>query len=141
LGENKMLGSLARIFRAHHGFTLVEIIVVVGIIAALSAVVIPNTTKFSVSGKTGSQQVELEYVQTAMKAMLADNSVTTITPHDSSNGSTATNDWSGLPQGGVGVAFLGNDYLKGNFTVNYYCFNGSADILQQFDRSTACTLP
>ena len=136
-----MLKRLLSQFPKQQGFTLIEVIVVVGMIAALSAVIIPNTTKFSVSGKTGSQQVELEYAQTAMKAMMADNAVTDLTPHDSSNGSTATNDWSALPQGGTGVTSLGNAYLRSNFTVNYYCFDASGNITEQFDRSTACILP
>ena len=103
--------------KAQLGFTLVETIVVVSMIAALSPVIIPNTTKFAVSGKSGAQRVEWEYIQAAMKAMLADNVVTAITPHDGTNGSSATKDWSGLPAGGVGVMALGDTYLISDFTV------------------------
>ena len=61
------------------GFTLVELLVVIGIIGALSAVVVPNVGSFLDHGKTGAMQTEFHNVQLAMHAGMIDNNLTSIT--------------------------------------------------------------
>ena len=62
-----MAGSLnklaSRIPGGQKGFTLIEMIVVVGIIAVLAAVIVPNIGKFIGSGETGAKNAELESVR------------------------------------------------------------------------------
>ena len=56
----------------NRGFTLVELMVVIGIMAALAAVVIPNVAQFYGSGDAAADQHELGQVQSAMDVYMAD---------------------------------------------------------------------
>jgi prepilin-type N-terminal cleavage/methylation domain-containing protein len=71
------------------GFTLVELLVVVAILGALSAVAVPNVGKFVGKGKTESYATELHNIQTAIMSMLADSTTGQLTPVG-----TATDDMS-----------------------------------------------
>ena len=74
-----MAGSLkklaSRIPGGQKGFTLIEMIVVVGIIAVLAAVIVPNIGRFIGTGEDGAKSAEWESVQTAMNAMMAEAAV------------------------------------------------------------------
>ncbi len=134
-----MAGSLrklaSRIPGGQKGFTLIEMIVVVGIIAVLAAVIVPNIGKFIGSGEQGAKDAEYEAVQTAMNAMMADMAIVTLEANtgagSNSLGGDLANDWNGLPTALVadppvtGVAadmFLVN-YLQNGTTVYFYCWD------------------
>lgn len=136
-----MLHKLAnRVVTGQAGFTLIEMIVVVGIIAVLAAVIVPNVMRFTGSGEQGAKDVELDHVQDAFDLMMAENQVVAITPHDASNFKTATASWNLLPAGGAGVQPL-SGYLVNSSTVYYYCFDGTGIVLEQFETAASCTLP
>ena len=69
---------MKRIFQGKKGFTLVELLVVVGILGVLAAVVIPNVSKFVGSGTTSAANTEEQNVQAAVDAAIADLSLTTV---------------------------------------------------------------
>ena len=133
-----MQGSLkrlvSRIARGQKGFTLIEMIVVVGIIAVLAAVIVPNMGKFIGQGESGAMKAEQDAVKTAMKAMMADNTITTVTAQGS--GTNSSNDWTALPAG-TGAATL-DGYLQAANTTYFYCWDTNGNVTQQDKTSTAC---
>lgn len=133
-----MQGSLkrlvSRIANGQKGFTLIEMIVVVGIIAVLAAVIVPNMGKFIGQGETGAMNAEEDAVKTAMKAMMADNTITAVTAQ--ANPSTANNDWTALPAG-TGAATL-DGYLQAATTTYYYCWDASGNVTAQEKTAVAC---
>ncbi|GAI86168.1 unnamed protein product [marine sediment metagenome] len=75
--------------RGEKGFTLVELLVVIAIIGVLAAVVVPNVGQFMGRGRTEAIAAELNNIQTATIAMMADGSTGQLTPV-----TTATDDMS-----------------------------------------------
>ena len=71
LADKENLPEMTRRFRrlsrrlpgSEAGFTLVELLVVVGVIVALAAVIVPSVVKFSGKGETGAKAAEGENVQ------------------------------------------------------------------------------
>ena len=57
------------------GFTLIELLVVVLILGVLAAVVIPNVSRFAGKGKTEALNTELDNVQAAVDALIAENKI------------------------------------------------------------------
>lgn len=133
-----MKGSLkklvTRIVRGQGGFTLIEMIVVVGIIAVLAAVIVPNIGKFIGSGEQGAKDAEWESVQTAMNAMMAEQAITAVDALASPTNSTQ--DWTALPTG-TGTATL-DGYLQSGTTVYFYCYDASGQINQQDEAAATC---
>ena len=141
-----MVASLRNLARrinlGQKGFTLIEMIVVVGIIAVLAAVIIPNIGKFIGSGESGAKDAEQESVITAMNAMMADRSVNVVT----AEATTARNDWTTYPIEAGGdpdtVPLYGDtvdvQYLLEGTTVYFYCFDGNGKITNQLETAASC---
>ncbi len=66
---------LAKLQGNRAGFTLVEMLVVVAIIVALAAVIVPTVTVLLGRGEAGAQKAELASMQTAMDAMMASQGI------------------------------------------------------------------
>ncbi|MDA1349625.1 MAG: prepilin-type N-terminal cleavage/methylation domain-containing protein [Chloroflexi bacterium] len=60
------------------GFSLMELLVAIGIMAAIAAVTIPLVTKFVDRGQSGAQSKELEHIQTSMRSLMADAALITV---------------------------------------------------------------
>ena len=128
---------ISRIAKGQGGFTLIEMIVVVGIIAVLAAVIVPNIGKFIGSGETGAKNAEWESVQTAMNAMMADKAITTVTV---SAVGARTADFTSLPLG-TNASPLGVTYLQSASTVYYYCWDLNGQVTGQGEFGNIGTCP
>ena len=93
----RLIRRFMRQFRyGEKGFTLIELLVVIAILGVIAAVVVPNVGRFMGKGKTESGVTELHNIQTAMTAMMADQSpiLSTVTVVAAAN---ATNDMTAFP--------------------------------------------
>ena len=84
------------------GFTLIEMLIVVAIIVALAAAIVPQVVQFGDTGTKGEKVTENEAVETAMNAMLAETLAGTVTAVTT----VGVNDWSTKPAGGTKVVAL-----------------------------------
>ena len=104
---------LKRIQQDNKGFTLIEMLIVVAIIGALAAVVVPNVTGFIGRGEEEAARTELQTVQTAMDLAMVDLIFSAV-----SDGSAFTiSDFSSAGSGdidadAVDTAYLYPDYLR-----------------------------
>ncbi len=140
-----MAGSLrklvSRIPGGQKGFTLIEMIVVVGIIAVLAAVIVPNIGKFIGTGEDGAKAAEWESVQTAMNAMMAEKAVVLIPA--SNTAAVGTQNWAEVPAAvTLGEQPLG-PYLQKTKTVYLYCYDENGQIYDQYEEgdTTNCPTP
>ena len=66
-----------KIGRSEKGFTLIEMLVVVGIIVALAAVIVPTVIKFSGGGEQGAKDAEWD-AESAVDIMMSDNKINVV---------------------------------------------------------------
>lgn len=130
-------GTIASLKTSKSGFTLVELLVVVGIIVALGAVIVPNVLKFATRGDEGAMSAESAAVQAAMDAMMADHNpsvVISVTANNLATVGTGINDWSAVP-----AERSLDEYLRKDTTEFFYCWDTTGLITDQFPTAvTAC---
>ena len=105
------------------GFTLVELLVVVAIIVALAAVVVPLTVQFADKAEEGAAAGELDIVQTVMDAAMADQLVLVVTA--ASGVLSSVSDFAGTPTeitGGLGA------YMRNGETTYQFRWDASGTV-------------
>jgi prepilin-type N-terminal cleavage/methylation domain-containing protein len=123
--------------RRQAGFTLVELLVVVGIIVGLAAVIVPSVAQFATRGDTGAQAAEKANVQAAFDTMMADNNITSVTAVNLATTGTAGNNFAALPAGTGADPLAG--YLREPTTKYFYCWSAAGLVTEQFTSAVACT--
>lgn len=128
-------------FKNQGGFTLIEMLVVIGIIAALAAVIVPNIGKFIGSGEAGAQDAEQGSVETAISAMMSEQSLIAVDAPTNS-----TQDWIAEPQGTGAVPLWsstpGDRYIQDQITSYFYCWNTQGNVTNASgDASRIASLP
>jgi prepilin-type N-terminal cleavage/methylation domain-containing protein len=106
------------------GFTLVELVVVLGIMAALAAVVVPVVARFAGRGDTEANSTERQTVQAAFDLYMSDNGRTTITASG-----TSTTVWSTVDPGTTGTNMYPG-YLRQSATKCGYTWVADGTITQ-----------
>lgn len=64
--------------KSQKGFTLMELIVILAILGILSAVLVPNVSRFIGKGVTEASAAELQAVQQAVDLFIADTNATSV---------------------------------------------------------------
>jgi type IV pilus assembly protein PilA len=98
--------------RGEAGFTLVELLIVLAILAILVAVVLPNFTGLLGKSQTTAGQAETIIVQTAVDAKMASDGLATTTAV-----TTATSDM-GTAGFGLYPTYMRGTATKGTYTVD-----------------------
>ncbi len=119
--------------RSQAGFTLVELLVVVGIVVALAAVSVVSVLQFAGKGEQGATSAEIDSIQAAMDTMMADKGITTVTANDLGSSGDGLADFAAVPSEGPLAV-----YVRQNPTTYYYCWDSTGKISQLLTASTSC---
>ncbi|MCH7745442.1 MAG: type II secretion system protein [Chloroflexi bacterium] len=134
---------VTRVGRKQSGFTLVELLVVVGIIVALAAVVVPNVIQFAQKGDEGASAAEVATVQTAIDTYMADASppLIALLPINVPVSGTgpAIQVFDGVVTGSVDLSLYMRPDLTGTVqTTNWYCWNSTGLVTAQLLTAGSC---
>ena len=120
---------MRKFLRSKSGFTLVELLVVVAIIVALAAVIIPNIANMTGRGTDAAKDAELEVVQTALDSAIADSGLGSVYAR---NNITDLSSSGGAGLDDPATIFLFSTYIREDTpTHGPYCWQTDGLVKQQ----------
>ncbi len=122
-----MMTGIRRI--GHRGLTLIELLIGVGIVVALSEVVVPHLAQ---NTEAVENRNERDAIPTAFENVLSEIFVPTI-PDGTGGGAMANNSWASLPTGGKKPLYP--RYFNNETSTYFYCWASSGEIM--FRRTSA----
>ena len=123
--RNILKNKTGRVSDNQKGFTLIEILIVVGIIVGLSAVIIPLVIQFAFVGEDGANATEFVTVQTSIDQAMVINTTETVAPRALGAIIVGTEDL-------TGVGDPMSNYIRDLPTVCQYTWLGTGLITQTF---------
>jgi prepilin-type N-terminal cleavage/methylation domain-containing protein len=148
---NRLTSAARKRRRQQGGFTLIELLVVITILGILAAIVSVSLLGITSKARENAKRTELQTVQAAFDAMLADQQIQSgviVSPSPSAGAATgplvgacdgpATNRMDAFPPKGspytgpdtTNVTVLATHYLRQTTTAYKYSCNGFGDISQ-----------
>ncbi|MFC1919065.1 type II secretion system protein [Chloroflexota bacterium] len=113
-----IIGDHKKDFGIHQlGFTLIELLIVVAILGALAAVVIPNIGRFIGRGETEAKEAEFSSIQSAVHVMMVDNNLGSL-PNPVSAAASRKNDMASFPD----TSFCGTHKIRDTYGNNFQAF-------------------
>ena len=135
-----MREAVQRMRSTESGFTLIEMLIVVGIIVALAAAIVPQVVQFGGKGEEGQMAAELSAVQTSMDSLFAAMNTSAVTVQ-----TTGVNTWTALPAYTLTASNpnKGNEkfltqYLGQDSTTFFYCYTTKGKVTQTTTGGLAC---
>ena len=125
---------LSRQVRNQQGFTLVEMLVVIGIIVALAAVIVPLVIQFAGDGAEAAENAEWDAVQTSIDTMMADKEMNAVSAQSTSLRISDTLDW----DAGAGTQTMA-EYTRDPNTNYCYQWAGTGRLTAQFKLNSDST--
>jgi prepilin-type N-terminal cleavage/methylation domain-containing protein len=119
-----MKGIFKRYSRGEKGFTLIELMIVFTLLAVLAAIMIPNYSSLVTYGHTEAAATELSIVQTAMDAMMAKASLTSV------NATTATSNMAAFPLDAGASNYLFPNFMRKVYTKGTYSCDTTGNVTQ-----------
>lgn len=117
------------------GLTLFELLIVVAILAALLAIIVPNLGSLSGRGKSGVATIEQDTVQNAIDAMMTQEGISSVTALVGNSSQV----WSALPTNAQGTPVPLTDYgLKRATTTFFYCWDSGGQITRRDELAATC---
>jgi len=113
------------------GFTLIEMLVVVGIIVALAAIIVPLVISFSGEGESASQTAELETVKTSIQTFMVRNNLSDVTESGVAPGKKIDRTATGL----LHATFTMTDFIDQDSSTYCYVWGKDGRVTEQYDTS------
>ncbi len=134
----RLVDGLRRIWP---GFSPIEVLIVVGIIAALTAAIVPQFVGRSSDGDDGQRESELSSVQNAIDSMMAALGLSSVAANDGGQ-ATGHREWnidkSPFGPGSINLGPDRGDYFPNSQSTWAYCWDSSGQVTKQTDAGGKC---